>query len=123
MSDTASKQGRASREKGKRGEREVAELLRNYGIPAHRAQQFKGRAGAFDVECPFLTSLGAEVEVKNTSTVSLPAWLKKAWEDVTVGFWPLIFWKRPRDQWYVILPAHEFVALLDKVRMPDGRPD
>lgn len=48
---TASAQGKASREKGKRFEREVANFFKSYGISARRTSQFCGKTGqAGDVE-------------------------------------------------------------------------
>lgn len=56
-----------SRAKGKRGELQVAELLRQHGIPARRGQQFSGGPGSPDVvhaldpiihiECKFASKL------------------------------------------------------------------
>lgn len=104
--------GKASRDKGKRGERAAANLLSAAGFPAARAQQFKGRAGAFDVDCPALAALGLEVEVKNTERAALPAWLDKAHADAAPGNEPLILWHRRGGAWYAILPATKLLELL-----------
>jgi len=105
----ASKRGRASRQKGKRGEREVARLLTEAGLPAARAQQFKGAAGAFDLNCEALERLGFGVEVKNTARPTLGPWLDKTRESTDR---PLILWKRERDRWYAVLPLEALLPLI-----------
>jgi Holliday junction resolvase len=106
---SASQRGRASRNKGKVGEREVAEIIRQFGMDAARAQQFKGAAGAFDLNCPALEGLGFGVEVKNTKKALLDGWLAKAKESTEK---PLILWKRERDGWYAVLPLPALLALI-----------
>ena len=59
--------GKPSRDKGKRGEREVASLLRSYGYDAHRGQQFHGGK-----ESPDVVGLpGIHIEVKRTEAFRL----------------------------------------------------
>ena len=41
--------GKSQREKGKRGERELAGLLREYGYDCRRGQQYCGASGDADV--------------------------------------------------------------------------
>lgn len=41
--------GKAERERGKRGERELAKILREYGYDTKRGQQYCGAAGNADV--------------------------------------------------------------------------
>jgi Holliday junction resolvase len=106
--------GKASRDKGKRGEREAAALLREHGFSATRAQQFKGGVGSADVACPSLDALGLHVEVKNVSKCALPAWLDQADADAGPTKDPLILWKRPRDGWYAILPAEVLLSVLKR---------
>lgn len=105
-----------SREKGKRGEREAAALLREAGFPkARRAQQYCGAAGTADVlvDAPF------HVEVKNTARASLPEWIKQAYSDSGGKPW-IILWKRSRDGWYVIAPADYILCSLAKVMKDVG---
>ena len=47
---TAQQRGKANRNKGKKGEREFAQLLRDYGYPARRGAQYSGKTGQADVE-------------------------------------------------------------------------
>jgi Holliday junction resolvase len=106
--------GKASRDKGKRGEREAAALLREFGFSAARAQQFKGSVGSADIACPELEALGLHLEVKNQERCALPTWIDQANADAGPTKDPLILWKRPRDGWYAILPAEVLLGLLKK---------
>lgn len=106
--------GKASREKGKRGERELAALLTEAGFPAERAQQYKGNAGSFDVTCPSLERLGLVIEVKNVARPTIGPWLAKAEEDAGPLQEPVVFWRKPRGRWYAILPAEAFLASIKK---------
>lgn len=71
--------GKQSRDKGKRGERLVASLFREYGYEdAHRTAQFKGKTGdAGDVEgVP-----GLHIEVKFQEKMHLYDWVEQADRD------------------------------------------
>lgn len=71
--------GKMSREKGKRGERQVAALFREAGYSdAHRTAQFKGKTGdAGDVEgVP-----GIHIEVKFQERMKLYDWMDQAVRD------------------------------------------
>lgn len=109
--EAAPRGGRASREKGKRGEREAAALLRCFSFEAIRSVQYNGRAGPWDVTCPELERMGFGVEVKNTQRAALAAWLEQA-ESSGSGLAPLILWKRPRKGWVAVLPAERALELL-----------
>ena len=58
--------GKASREKGKRGEREFASLCREYGYAARRGQQYCGVEGDDVIGLP-----GIHAEVKRVERLDL----------------------------------------------------
>lgn len=101
--------GRGSRNKGKVAERQAAALLTEAGLEASRAQQFKGNAGSFDLNCPALEAMGFGIEVKAQVRPSFPAWIEKAKE---TGHTPLILWRKHNDQWYALLPLSALLPLL-----------
>lgn len=70
--------GKLSREKGKRFEREVAHLFREYGYDAHRTAQYRGNTGdAGDVEgVP-----GIHIEAKNQEKMHLYDWIDQSVSD------------------------------------------
>ena len=65
MTRTRSQIGRASRQKGKRGEREVVALLQSLGYPARRTQQVDGGLSS-DV---IIEGHAVYIEVKNDKSI------------------------------------------------------
>lgn len=102
--------GKLSREKGKRGEREVVKLFEEQGIPAHRSQQYCGRAGDADV----VTALGdlIHVEVKRQEVVKIHEWLKQADSDAPFASIPMVFHRRTREGWKVTLHADDLIGIM-----------
>ena len=70
--------GKISKDKGKRFERQVASLLRDYGYPAHRTAQFRGNTGrAGDVEgVPHV-----HIECKHQERMCLYDWISQSSAD------------------------------------------
>ena len=103
--------GKASRDKGKRGEREVAELLRDHGIPARRGVQYAGGPDAPDV----VGFDGVHIEVKRAETLRLYPALEQALADRRPGDIATV-WHRPSGRpWAVIMLAADFIALMRAV--------
>jgi len=70
--------GKMSREKGKRFERLVASLFKDWGYDAHRTAQFRGNTGqAGDVEgVPFI-----HIEAKHQERMNLYEWIEQSESD------------------------------------------
>jgi Holliday junction resolvase len=102
--------GKLSREKGKRGEREVVKLFEAKGIPARRGQQFCGANGDADV----ITALGdlIHVEVKRQEVVKIHEWLKQAEADSPFGSYPMVFHRRSKEGWKVTLRAEDLIDII-----------
>lgn len=102
--------GKLSREKGKRGEREVVKLFEAKGIPAHRSQQYCGKAGDADV----VTALGdlIHVEVKRQEVVKVHEWLKQADADAPFASYPMVFHRRSKEGWKVTLHAEDLIDIM-----------
>jgi Holliday junction resolvase len=97
-----------SRNKGKRGEREVAEFLRTHGIPARRGQQFSGGPDSPDVTHDLD---GFHFEVKRAETFRLYKALEQAIDERRQGDIPVV-WHRPNGRpWVVVLRAEDFLTL------------
>lgn len=100
--------GKASRDKGKRGEREVAQRLRALFPDARRGIQSRGGgAEAADVVVPFV-----HVEVKIGARPSPLAALDQAVADAKPGLWPVAYCRRDRGEWTVTMRAGDFEELL-----------
>ena len=74
--------GKMSRDKGKRFEREVARMFRDWGYDAHRTAQYRGNTGqAADVEgVP-----GFHIEAKHQERMKLYEWMDQAVRDAKDG--------------------------------------
>ena len=107
--------GRMSRNKGKVGEREVAELLRSHGFAARRGIQFAGGPDSPDV----VGLPGCHVEVKRTETLRLYPALEQAMQDRKAGDLATVWHRQNQRSWVVILPAEDFLSLY-RAAMPKG---
>ena len=87
------------KQKGNRGERELAKLLREYGFDgARRGQQFSGANGDPDVVgLPFI-----HIEVKRVEELRLESSLKQTREDAVDGEIPVVMHKKNYKPWIVI---------------------
>lgn len=104
-----------SREKGKRGERELAALLSYHGFQAERAQQYKGGQHSADIHCPSMSMLGFHIECKRTEVGRLGEWWDKAAEEAGFGKTPVIFWRQNRGRWFAIFEAEAFLDWLGRM--------
>ena len=97
-----------SREKGARGERELADFLRQHGVDARRGQQFHGGADSPDV----VTSLrDTHFECKRVEKGSLYDWLDQAKRDAGDKV-PVVAHRRNHKEWVAILPLDQLITLL-----------
>lgn len=99
-----------SKQKGKRGELEVAKLLREHGFEdARRTAQYCGNTGdAADV-----TGLdGYHIEVKRCETTKIWDWIHQAERDCNAGETPLVVFRKSHEDWQVCLDFIEFLKLL-----------
>lgn len=95
--------GLKSRNKGKRGERELVAFLRSYGIECRRGQQYRGGKDSPDVLLDDLQTWW-HIECKvgyGFSWKRLVAWWKQASNEAGPGKTTLVFWKPPRQNWLV----------------------
>lgn len=101
--------GKLSREKGKVGEREIAELLRAAGFEtARRGVQYQGGAGSADV----VGLPRCHLEVKRTERLNLYGALGQAQADATgSGNTPVVVHRPSRHKWVAILALEDFLAL------------
>lgn len=99
--------GKAEREKGKRGERELAGILRDYGYDCRRGQQFSGKNGDADV----VGLPGIHIECKRVERLNLDNAMEQAKRDVRPGEIPAVFHRKDRGEWYVTLPLTDFMDI------------
>ena len=98
--------GKMSREKGKRGERAVAALFREYGFDAKRGQQYHGGPDSPDV----VGVPGLHIEVKRTERLNLYDALAQAKRDAGEDL-PVVIHRRNDSEWVAILSFDDFMKL------------
>jgi Holliday junction resolvase len=101
-----------SRAKGKRGELQWVNYLKEHGYPARRSVQHSGRGGGpFDViaeHCPI-----PDWEVKLEEKLNLWAAMDRAAEDGKGKAWALA-WRRKQKKWIVVIEAEKLMELLGR---------
>ena len=93
------------RDKGARGERELANILKSYGYDARRGQQFCGANGDADV----VGLPGIHIECKRTETLYLYKAFMQAVRDARDGEVPVVMHRRSKQPWLVIMSLEDFI--------------
>ena len=96
-----------SRNKGKRGELEMAKVLNFYGYNARRGQQYCGINGDADV----IGLPGIHIEVKRVEKLNIDNAVEQAMNDASYGEMPAVFHRKNHKQWLVTMPLAEWMAL------------
>ncbi len=99
--------GKPSRDKGKRGEREVARKLAEHGYDARRGQQYCGASGDADV----IGLPGIHIEVKRTEKFHMYDALDQAKHDAREGEVPVVFHRKNNCDWVVVMDANDWIEL------------
>jgi hypothetical protein len=105
--------GRASRQKGKVGEREAAaELGGILGVAARRGVQFQGGPDSPDVVLP---GISIHVECKRVERLNLWAAIDQAEADAPAGSVPVVWHRCNRRPSVVIVPTARLVELAREI--------
>ena len=105
--------GKAEREKGKRGEREVARMLRLLGFDSHRSQQYCGKTGDAD---DVVGVDGYHIEVKRREKLSIMEWVRQTERDCNSEDIPVVVFRQNGEPWRVVLDAIDFFSLVKEVQ-------
>lgn len=98
-----------SRDKGKRGEREAAALLRKFGFTeAARGVQYHGGPDSADV----VGLPGHHIEVKRVESFQLEKAYEQAVAESAPGEVPLVLHRKNGGRWYAILDAEHYLSRL-----------
>ncbi len=98
-----------SKRKGKVGELELVNILKDRGLTARRTQQYSGTDGTSDVICEELNDF--HIEVKRDERLNVQKALTQAENDSTDKI-PIVAHRKNREKWKVTLYLEDF---LDKV--------
>lgn len=102
---------RAERDKGARGEREVAAIFRAHGFECERTPN----SGGLHIPGDIVGVTGVHVEVKRQETARPWAWFEQAAREslVTPGYViPVVAFRRNGSDWLALLPLADLVKLL-----------
>lgn len=105
--------GSKSRNKGKRGELEWRDQLRQQGFTARRGRQFSGSDDSPDVICEELDS-AFHFEVKRVEALNLRDAVEQAVRD-SGGKTPVVAHRRNNSPWLVTLRADDWFKLVREV--------
>lgn len=96
-----------SRQKGSRGERELAKIFREHGYEARRGLQYCGASGDADV----IGLPGIHVECKRVEKLNLLDAMEQAVRDAREGELPTVFHRRDRCEWLVTMRLEDWFSL------------
>lgn len=97
-----------SRNKGAAGERELAGILREYGIDARRGQQFCGINGDADV----LGLDGFHIECKRVEKLNIDTAMEQSARDARDGEIPIVCHRKNRKEWLVTIKLKDFMEVV-----------
>ena len=101
-----------SRQKGKRGELELANILKDYGYMARRGQQYCGSNGDADV----VGLWGLHIECKRAEHLNLYEAIEQSKRDKKDYELASVFHRRDRKGWLVTMPIEDFMRLYAESR-------
>lgn len=96
-----------SKQKGKRGEQELSNLLKQYGYQARRGQQYCGINGDADV----IGLPGIHIECKRVERLNIEEAMKQAVGDKKETEMPVVMHRKNRGEWLVTMRLHDFMKL------------
>lgn len=96
-----------SKDKGSRGERELAAILREHGFNTRRGQQFSG-----GIDSPDVIGLpGIHIECKRAEKLNIHTAYAQAVRDADGKAIPAVFHRRNREPWMVTLNLDDFMEI------------
>ena len=98
---------RSERDKGARGELEVAAIFRAYGFDCDRTPN----SGGLRIKGDLIGSVPVHVEVKRQETARVWAWWEQASEESGPRR-PVVAFRRSRSPWLAVVELEQLVQLL-----------
>ena len=97
-----------SRQKGARGERELAKILRESGYEARRGQQFSGANGDPDV----VGLPGFHIECKRVEKLNIDEAMAQSIRDAKKDEIPIVIHRKNNQKWKVPISLEEFLKII-----------
>lgn len=96
-----------SRKKGATGERELSNILKEYGYKTRRGQQYCGANGDADV----VGLEGIHIECKRVQQLNIDKAIEQANKDRKLQEKPAIFHRKNRQEWKVTMYLEDWIEL------------
>lgn len=107
--------GAMSRRKGKVGELEVVQVLRDHGLKAQRTAPLQAARGVHDADV--IGVEGFHLEIKRAERVEIDKWCAQAALASRPTDTPAVVWRRSRQPWRVALDLTEFLELVRRASL------
>ena len=98
-----------SKKKGAKGERELANKLKEYGYNCRRGQQYNGLEGEDVVGLDYI-----HIECKRVERLDLGAAMYQARKDAEKNQIPTVFHRRNRENWKVTMELDDWIKLYNE---------
>ncbi len=108
---------KASKDKGKRGELELANELKKRGYDTRRGQQYCGANGDADV----IGLDGIHIEVKRTEALRLYEAMEQAKQDKKEDEIPIVCHRRNKKKWLVVMELDDWIKLYESGGFKDEK--
>ena len=99
-----------SRRKGADGERELSNVLKEYGFGTRRGQQYCGANGDADV----VGIPGLHIECKRVEKLNIDNAMDQSISDAKDGEIPVVIHRKNRRSWKVTMELEDFIKLWKK---------
>ena len=96
-----------SKQKGNRGERELASKLREHGFDCRRSQQYSGANGDADV----LGLHKIHIECKRVEKLNIDNAMLQAIKDRLPNNYPAVFHRKNNHKWLVTMQLDDWIEL------------
>ena len=103
--------GRSSQAKGRRAELELAEFLREHGLPDARP----GTALNYGTEPDITGVTGLHIECKRHERLEISRWYAQAQQDAAKmkDGRPAVVYRQNRREWMIVLSLSDYLALTE----------
>lgn len=107
-----------SKQKGNRGERELAKVLQEYGYTTRRGHQFNGQTDEADV----VGVPGLHIEVKRVEKLNLELAMSQSARDAREGEIPVVVHRKNGRPWLITMqladymPKHKKAEIFDRAK-------
>lgn len=98
-----------SKSKGAKGERELANILKDYGYNTRRGQQYNGLEGEDVVGLDYI-----HIECKRVESLNIDKAMQQAKRDSKNYQMPSVFHRKNNQKWLVTMELDDWIKLYDE---------